>query len=370
MVTESDNTRLLIDIIGRYCDISPGSDLDHSVSDSDVTRLYELGLAPILHHCDTETPLSVSPASLALIKAADATAKVLYAQTTRALAKILDALAGQQIETIILKGAALGGDWYAAPHHRTMGDVDILLRRNQASHAFALLRDLGFESREHIPQKPSLDHHNLPVVTHPDLDVTTDFQIALFSRSGMMNDRLFFEDSLWNLTESTTVNNFPCRRFVPELQLFHVAAHWAIDNNWNSNVLGFVDFCRLATATNRPISWTFVSRLISENRYSGEIVCILLNELDSLGILDIPREVSGNVYKAMSRLGQLNWRATRQLIECYPLSLARRSPRHARRARQTWRRLIQPEPGVYRTCAALLTFVRGVFRLRLSHEPI
>ncbi|MGI4788207.1 MAG: nucleotidyltransferase family protein [Janthinobacterium lividum] len=62
----------------------------------------------------------------------------------RPLAELLDACGAAALDLIVLKGAALAETVYPRPSLRPFGDIDVLIRLEDASRVFALLSKLGY----------------------------------------------------------------------------------------------------------------------------------------------------------------------------------------------------------------------------------
>jgi len=62
----------------------------------------------------------------------------------RELRRVLDALAGAQVEPVLLKGAALAHSAYADPAARPRRDTDLLIREHDAPRVRAALEELGY----------------------------------------------------------------------------------------------------------------------------------------------------------------------------------------------------------------------------------
>ncbi len=71
-------------------------------------------------------------------------AVVQFAFLRRPLAALLSACAAASLGLIVLKGAALAETVYASPAERPFGDLDVLVRAEDAPRAFAVLSGLGY----------------------------------------------------------------------------------------------------------------------------------------------------------------------------------------------------------------------------------
>ena len=83
-------------------------------------------------------------------------------ERTGALVELLGEFHKNNIESILLKGMALIHTLYSDDAQRPMGDIDILVRKEQAQDAQQSLRDIGFYAGDR-KQGYLFDHHHLPI---------------------------------------------------------------------------------------------------------------------------------------------------------------------------------------------------------------
>ena len=127
---------------------------------------------------------------------------------TRVLSEILAAFSDAGIETRVLKGAALAHLIYPQPGLRPMRDMDLLVKKNEALKAQAMLAELGFAAPlpAHLPDKHlpaaarqteglsvSVElHHNLFIMAYPvsfSLEQATE-SLLTFTVAGQPADAL------------------------------------------------------------------------------------------------------------------------------------------------------------------------------------
>ena len=118
----------------------------------------------------------------------------------QALVEILECFSGQNITTVILKGMALIHTLYDNTFQRPMGDIDILVERDQALVAQKLLRDIGYRAEER-KQGYLYDHHHLPVATKNQNGISIQIEIHHNALSGDAPGSLSFEEVKDNMIE-------------------------------------------------------------------------------------------------------------------------------------------------------------------------
>lgn len=113
--------------------------------------------------------------------------RITMVQSFRALADkdrgdaALDALAEAGIETVLLKGAALGYAAYASFDQRPMGDVDVLVAPADADRAYETLVARGW-ARVPVATEESVydEHHHLPPLYDPATKLVIELHTRLF----------------------------------------------------------------------------------------------------------------------------------------------------------------------------------------------
>jgi hypothetical protein len=123
---------------------------------------------------------------------------------TSALVEVLEKFSEQQIESILLKGMALIHTLYTELFQRPMGDIDILVSRENALTAQQLLRDLGYVA---LDRKTGYlyDHHHLPVASKLINGLTIQIEIHHDALSGDSRDTMPF-NAVHKNTISITVD--------------------------------------------------------------------------------------------------------------------------------------------------------------------
>lgn len=127
------------------------------------------GMSPLLHKHLTESKCKIPPSArqvlTILVRRHQHKAKV----RIDALKEILELLRQNDLTPILIKGAALCHTTYPDPALRPMRDMDVLMRKNEASKAQELIEFLGFSSSSGpIPS----GHFHLPALMKEQNGVT------------------------------------------------------------------------------------------------------------------------------------------------------------------------------------------------------
>lgn len=177
-------------------------------------------------------------------------------------AQLLGVLAGEGIEVILLKGIVLAEQHYDDCADRPMGDVDMLVRRQDAPRAMALLRALdGWQVIEPTPLR-DLDalRHAQGYSNGNGFDV--DLHWTLLPELGYYPEEMA---GFWQRSLSMPFHGQTVRRLGPADQLFHLCAHGVRWNN-GSCLRWSVDAMQLLR--NEPdLDWQALLKLAERCRY-------------------------------------------------------------------------------------------------------
>jgi hypothetical protein len=185
-------------------------------------------LAPLVHaglgHADGAVPREFRAKVWALSVAAE-----VHTNTTvyPALQLTLDALAEEDIEPVVLKGAALANTAYRRPGHRLFGDLDLLIGTEHIQRAEAALFQRGFQRA--IVSMPA-GHHHLPPVITPD----GRFRVEL--HTGLVEEASPYAIDAAELIARSDVHYLAGRRarvLVPEDNLLHICVHLAYGHRYD-----------------------------------------------------------------------------------------------------------------------------------------
>ncbi|HUK63018.1 MAG TPA: nucleotidyltransferase family protein, partial [Dongiaceae bacterium] len=149
------------------------------------------------------------------------------------LQETVTALAGAGIEVMLLKGSALAYTTYSSFTDRPMGDLDVLVRPEQARDAWALLQRLGWTwPATRWPAERYTDHQHLPPLLHAD-----DPSIRLEVHTDLIPDgHPFRMPALWPVAQ--TIRLQACTALVPDPlhQLLHLCIHfaWSHQMQWGA----------------------------------------------------------------------------------------------------------------------------------------
>ena len=142
------------------------------------------------------------------------------------LVKLLTLYAQHDIDALLLKGAGLAHSAYARPTERPMGDIDLLVRPEDASRAWKLALANGWARRGDVPEERSYaEHQHLPPLEDADgLKIGLELHTALFTHQAPFR---LPPDQLWKSARRVMVGGQSAWVPSPEDQLLHAALHFA-----------------------------------------------------------------------------------------------------------------------------------------------
>ena len=159
----------------------------------------------------------------------DVQALVQFAFMRWPLAALLGACADASLDVIVLKGAALAETVYDSPALRPFGDIDVLVRPEDALRAHGLLSALGYVCDDHAwagfragrSCEANFFQHNAqgPVVVELHTSLLNN---PLLSRAVHVDT-----DGLWRRALSACLAGQNARVLGPEDQIFHLCLHLA-----------------------------------------------------------------------------------------------------------------------------------------------
>jgi len=173
------------------------------------------------------------------------------------LAEILSALKDDDIEVLVLKGAALALTVYPQPGLRPMRDMDILVRESDALRAQMILVELGFMAS--TPRSIEIsDGHHLPVAQRvvDGLKVSVEVHHRLLP----FTPHLFNYEWLSMSAISFSINEVAAQTPSHEIMLWHIYRHsFAYPSITQSiRLIWVADFVSLVEKHVEEIDWKLV----------------------------------------------------------------------------------------------------------------
>lgn len=182
------------------------------------------------------------------------------------LGRVLDAFRDAQVNCIVLKGIALAHTVYDDIALRPMGDLDLLIRREQLPQAEAALVRAGCELDESVPREWALEHHYevAYAVPHQDAVIDLHWHIShhrLPTRLQIDGDALL--DAWRARTQPWAVLGRETRVLSPTDTVLHLSQHFlksrfAVTHTGFVSKAGLIQLCDIAGLLRRrhaQIDW-------------------------------------------------------------------------------------------------------------------
>jgi hypothetical protein len=260
--------------------------------DEDVVHwAVETGLGPLTYRAISNDREAAASPFCPLLKGADLTARVLSALQMDAMAEIIDACRGHVAPLVLLKGISMCERHYAEPHLRPMRDLDFLVEEDAIATVKSILARLGYLQRSEKPAAFYETHHHTAPFAHPETGIWVDVHRALVApRSAFGSDSIFTAASVRTQLASARFMGRPVRRLRDELQLVHIACHWAHNLRVVGGMLAMADVTYLLHAVT-DIRWDHVIRGL-EGSAAARHVRLLLAYLARHRLIDLPPDVT------------------------------------------------------------------------------
>lgn len=283
-----------------------------AISPPKLERLVQAGLGPLLYAiADTRTATQHE-----LLRAADFTARVVIGQLVSAVIQILRQAPAVAAEAVLLKGMAACHRHYLAPHHRLMGDIDVLVPLRLQSALEQVLRTLGYEQRSELPAEfYETHHHSMPFV-NDKIGVWVEIHTQLLpSTSPLTHAECFTTDAIQRGTVPLSLDGVATLALGDELHLLYTCTHWAISLNVERGLVPLLDVILLLREDN-DIAWDRIAEWTATSDV-GVHLSLVLGYLSDRDIVTLGPRASAVVNRGLCKLGRLNARLLYAIIDTF-----------------------------------------------------
>jgi hypothetical protein len=287
-----------------------------ALPDTVVRWAVETGLGPLLARAVAHDPDAARSPLWPLVQGATLTARFLAAEHIGAMTDILDACRGEVPPPVLLKGISVCEQHYPEPHLRPMRDIDFLMEQDAIPAVESILRRLGYRQCSGRPAAFYAGHHHSCPFLHPDTGVWVDVHRALFAPGGELgSDTTFWPENLKTQLRWSEFRGRPVRRLSDEIQIVHLACHWARGLRAVGGMVAMADLAYLLRNAptvdwDRILEWTHAS---VASRHLG----LLLTYLDRHRIIDIAPEILHRLHRRQPTLGHITLRLAHSLLDRY-----------------------------------------------------
>lgn len=260
------------------------------------------GIAPLLYH-NIKKPKGILFIPHEVI---DKLRKAYYENLVRnmyiygELKRILNAFREEEIEVIVLKGAALTETVYGNIGLRRMNDIDILVRKQSLDKSDELMIELGYVPNEswHSREWYRKNHHHLA----PFLNQDNNFKIEIHHNIISPGNPFHFEISkLWFRAQSVVIGGVNTLVLSPEDLIVHLCLHSFYVQPLQKGLRNVVDISHVVRFYRERINWGRIIREAREGNFTNYIYYPLYLARNILG-METKKEIL-DALKAKSNLG-------------------------------------------------------------------
>jgi hypothetical protein len=229
------------------------------------------------------------------------------------LAEVVEALRGEGVEAIVLKGGALAPTVYPNPAQRPMADLDLLVRAEDVERAGAVLESLGFRLPDSLPAGmvpfqqrfgSGLEWQRCRADRTTRLDVHQHL-----AGIHMFRDAFPVETgTLWAAARPLPLDGSEAWQLSAEDTLIHLCLHLARPHTYDCPLLSYVDIDRVVAAPDGAPSW----RLLVERSGQYQVKMVVYYGLrcaQSLLGTPVPPGVLDALQPGRAHLRTLRWLA-------------------------------------------------------------
>jgi hypothetical protein len=252
-----------------------GSDWDVLIAES-----VRYGLAPLLYHrlrtlhSDMAIPANVMARLRHLYLQSAGRAMHLYHE----LGKVLGRLRQANIPVIVLKGAHLAELVYRNIALRPMGDVDVLVRKDDLMRVEAALLGMGYAPAECHRQIAEDNYHFVYGLPNKKLFVEVHWNFLPSTYRFKMDI-----DGQWERSRQAIIAGVEVSVLCPEDLLLHLCLHASITHLFEMGLKPLYDIAETIRCYGNEIDW---KQLQLRSEQSGDAKCVYLT-------LRLARELSG-----------------------------------------------------------------------------
>lgn len=318
-------------------------DLDLSSFDRlQIDWVIANGLGPLLCYATAKTRARARLPLWHPVLSADLTARVETGDQLEALEEVLDRCERAWPLTL-LKGTSICSEYYPEPHLRPMRDLDILVSEAHVSAVENALVDLGYQRRHPGGEAtPSNHHHGVPL-WHPRTRNWVEVHWGLVPpNSPLAAEPAFRRETVVSETRPFEFRNRPASRLSTELQIVHLACHWAERVPIPGGMIALVDLSLILAR--EAVDWSRIFRWI-EGPGTAVRLYLALSYLHRLELARVPTEVLSRMERKQRTVSRSSRAVLNRLIDRYVVAGAGfRVPVTEAVFRTLWEELLEPRP--------------------------
>lgn len=253
-------------------------------------------LSPLLYNalCGTTSEVPIPFSVRENLKKAYMQSGARNAIIYHSLAKVLKNLKNERIPLVVLKGAHLAELIYGNIALRPMGDVDLLVRREDLPLAIKILIDMGYTAKGYVG---------------PDLDCSVHQHLPAFYKEGAATIEIHWTIShpnhpfqidvagLWERAQNITISGIELLGLSPLDLLLYSCIHATYQHRFEMAIMSLADISEILKRYENDLDWERLL-LLAQNWKASRCVYIMLTFARQL----FNAEVSEDVLQALEPL--------------------------------------------------------------------
>lgn len=276
------------------------------------------GLGPLLYHISRNSRnIDSFVRQYSSLLGADLTARVLTGVLLDALDEILVTFSALTRDITLLKGISVCQRHYPEPHHRTMGDIDLLVPPELRPKLESLLMDLGYSQQSEYPEEFFTTHHHSMPFFHPVRRVWVELHTALFSSTATVSkDKVFSLENIEKNTVRIVQDGQQTNHLSDELNIVYVCSHWAESFDRARGLIPLLDVLYTLKNKNAELDWDKILAWLKNSMASTHLY-LVLTFLQRQELISISAEIMHKLSLAKKNMNKLNNRILHALIMTY-----------------------------------------------------
>ena len=262
----------------------------------------QLGVAPLLY-VRLKTSKLESAVPTAVLKRHKGDFLWSQARNMKVFARLREVLAvfrAHRIDVIALKGAALAERVYRQIGLRTMGDIDLLVRKDDLARVETIVEEMGFQADEWYGTKEwyRTQHHHLAPYVSSDGILKLEIHHDITTVSSSIRVPV---EGLWTRAQMVRIATVGCLTLSWEHTLLHLALHMADENGFLGDLRGLCDVAEIVRRFPGGIDWDELVRVARTWGCVRQLFFALTLAHDAVGAA-VPPQVIGQLRRQVSLL--------------------------------------------------------------------
>jgi len=199
---------------------------------------------------------------------------------------------GLSNQIILLKGISTSVLYYPKPYMRIMGDIDLLVSKDDQVILENICVKLGYEQTSEQPASfYETIHHSMPFY-HQDKKVWIEIHTSLFPKSSQLSleDAFDYEYIIQN-TQSSEIENTPSTHISTPISLIYTCSHFVHEHNWGKGIIRIIDIIYILNKIEENNSWNALLLEVNGSITNSAYLYIILTFLHETEIFIVRKQV-------------------------------------------------------------------------------